>query len=317
MKNSKPIEKFSLKTNDFDELCESAEGWDQQYYQLSPGTFQGSIELTRVGSTQIMRERWGRKIRYRGTTPSGLYGFALPLNLSGPANCIGHAVSEDSIVIQAPHLEADLIGSDDWDALVLGLPEETVRSIVSNLSSATNLGVYHAEVTTLTPSNALALRRVGMELVKLSEPSTAEEQQYAETLTDQFVKLFLWEIVSVRDIEKNEVGHTKPAEVVRQATDFVMSNPCADIGLTDICAKLNVSLRTLHYVFETVTGISPATWLRRIRLNRVHKTLVKSSPDDILVKQVALDNGFLHLGHFTRQYRHFFGCLPSQTLRTV
>ncbi|GKX34560.1 MAG: hypothetical protein MnENMB40S_21780 [Rhizobiaceae bacterium MnEN-MB40S] len=82
------------------------------------------------------------------------------------------------------------------------------------------------------------------------------------------------------------------------------------IDLVDICAELKVSLRTLHYAFQDVTGMSPATWLRRIRLNRVHKALRKSSLEDTLVKQVAIENGFLHAGHFSNQYQRLFGCLP-------
>ena len=61
--------------------------------------------------------------------------------------------------------------------------------------------------------------------------------------------------------------------------------------------------------------MSPATWLRRIRLNKIHKTLLRSSPDEVLIKQVAMDNGFLHLGHFSQNYKTLFGELPSDTLR--
>jgi len=106
----------------------------------------------------------------------------------------------------------------------------------------------------------------------------------------------------------------KASRIVRQATEMVSNDVACTTGLLDICSELGFSLRTLHYAFQDVTDMSPAAWLRKTRLNRVHRALKNASPDEIMVKQVALEHGFVHAGHFSRQYLKHFGCLPSETL---
>jgi AraC family ethanolamine operon transcriptional activator len=51
--------------------------------------------------------------------------------------------------------------------------------------------------------------------------------------------------------------------------------------------------------------------LRRLWLAR--RALLRAGPED-LVKSIALDYGFWHLGRFSRIYHREFGELPSETL---
>jgi AraC family transcriptional regulator, ethanolamine operon transcriptional activator len=151
--------------------------------------------------------------------------------------------------------------------------------------------------------------------LRLAKSASPEDEVLISRRSEQFVKLFLWELVDALEGSEIDVGPTRQSDIVNRATEFALSEQTGEIGLVEICAHLKVSLRKLHYAFQDVTGLPPATWLRRIRLNRVHKVLSRSSPDQILVKQVALANGFTHFGHFSRQYRSIFGCLPLQTLQ--
>lgn len=316
MNDAGRVQNFSLETNSFDELCTSADGWDQEYCQMSPGTFEGGLDLTAVGSTQIMHERWGRKIHYQGTAPLGAYGFQMALSGAEPTTWNGHQANRDSVAIQLPGRAADFISGDIADMLVLGLSENDVEKLVSILTGGGEFATKYHEIAHLKPYNAEALRRLGKALLDLPDPTTSEDLDRYELYSEQFVKLFLWELVKARQDPELGADYTKPAIIVRDATDYILSNPIDKVGLTDICQQLNLSLRALHYAFSDVTGQSPANWLRRIRLNRVHKTLRNSAPDDLLIKQVAIDNGFLHMSHFTGQYQRLFGCLPSETLQS-
>lgn len=305
---------LSLRTRNFEELAESAVGWDQEYYQMAPGRFEGRIDLLQIGSSQVYRETWGRKIRYRGTAPPGAYGFALPLSQRGKSRWIGRPAFSNTVVLQAPDREADLVSADYWDALVLAIPEAEMVSVVSGFSDRVCISRDLHGVVTLQQGVADKLRAVGLDLLHQSTSASSVDDVQTACLTEQFAQLFLWELVSALDGSDYTIAPTKSTELVRQATDLVLSDPKRRMGLTDICAYLNVSLRRLHYSFQAATEDSPAIWLRRVRLNQVHKILLASSPDDVLVKQVAIDHGFLHLGHFAMQYRILFGCSPSQTL---
>lgn len=308
------VQTIDLRTNDFEELQEAAEDWDQQYYQMSPGRFEGGIEMTKIGSREIFRERWNRKVRYHGTTPRGTYGLALPLTLLGTANWIGEPVAQNTVVLQAPGNEAEFASSDTWDALTFAVAEEEVEKISSALSDRPYASSDFHGSATLSQNAANSLRSQGMEFLRCSKSAQIADATQVALWSEQFVRLFLWEVIQAQQDREIVVVPARSAEIVKQATDLVLSEPGCGTGLTEICERIDVSLRTLHYAFQDVTGMSPATWLRRMRLNQAHKTLARSAPDEVLVKQVALDNGFLHFGHFGTQYRRMFGCSPSQTL---
>jgi AraC-like DNA-binding protein len=62
-------------------------------------------------------------------------------------------------------------------------------------------------------------------------------------------------------------------------------------------------------------SLNAGNTLRRSgRYSRRFANLSQRDSLEILVKEVALANGFWHLPHFSPRYRELFGELPSQTL---
>lgn len=297
-----------------EELQEASSEWDQEYYRLSSGRFKGRVELTQIGDRHIFRERWDRKIRYVGTAPTGGFGFALPFELRGEANWVGAPVGADTVVVQTPGHEADMISPDAWDALTFSVPEDEVLSIVAALSDQDPVWMTSHTAITLTPEAANRLRTLGWRFLHESRLAEPEDHGVIARASQQLVKLLLWELIAAQNADGSVVEPHPHADIVRLATELVLSDPDSLVGLTDICADLDVSLRSLHNAFQDVTGMSPATWLRRIRLNKVHKALLRASPEETQVKGVALENGFLHFGHFGQQYKRLFGRMPSHTL---
>jgi AraC family ethanolamine operon transcriptional activator len=59
--------------------------------------------------------------------------------------------------------------------------------------------------------------------------------------------------------------------------------------------------------------MSPHAYLKSRRLLLVRRALLDRRDGPDLVKSVALDHGFWHLGHFARDYCALFGELPSET----
>ncbi|CTQ76713.1 helix-turn-helix domain-containing protein [Roseibium alexandrii] len=309
------IERAVLHTTDFEELQDAAVDWDQQYLQMAPGNFQGALDLTKIGSRQIFRETWGKKLRYQGTAPKGAFGFALRLDKGGPANWVGRPAGADSVILQAPGREADLVSSDFWDCLVLGISEEEVTETVGALTGGEDLSSEFHGVLELKPDVTEKLKRLGLDFLSLSKSNCIADEPAIAKSSKQLVGLFLWEIVRAFESPDLVVETSKSSLIVKQATDLISSEQADGTGLVEICSNLGVSLRSLHYAFQDVTGMSPAAWLRRVRLNRVHKTLLQSSTEEVMVKQVAMENGFVHAGHFCNQYSKLFGCLPSETLQ--
>jgi transcriptional regulator GlxA family with amidase domain len=80
--------------------------------------------------------------------------------------------------------------------------------------------------------------------------------------------------------------------------------------LTDIAAALNISSSHLRHLFKKEVGVSPAQYVKLLRLQRAKGLLTTTF---LSVKEVMFQVGLADLSHFVRNYKIAFGETPSQT----
>jgi transcriptional regulator GlxA family with amidase domain len=85
----------------------------------------------------------------------------------------------------------------------------------------------------------------------------------------------------------------------------------------ELASAVSLSVRSLQEGFRRALDTTPMTYLRRVRLERVHEELVAASPGMLGVTEVAMRWGFVHLGRFATSYREAYGELPSETARAA
>jgi len=103
-------------------------------------------------------------------------------------------------------------------------------------------------------------------------------------------------------------------QLVGKVDEYLDAAGLRPVHISEICAHLNVSRRTLHRAFYEVLGLGPITFLRHKRLCAIHSVLRDSDPATATVAQVAIQHGFIELGRFSHYYHSLFGEYPSQTL---
>jgi AraC family transcriptional regulator, ethanolamine operon transcriptional activator len=101
--------------------------------------------------------------------------------------------------------------------------------------------------------------------------------------------------------------------VVEYVDAKLAQNICPTIS--DICQDLKLSERALQYGFKESLHLSPNTYLRYRRLNKVRAQLARPVAADVTVTDVAMHWHFWHLGRFSSDYLKLFNELPSTTLR--
>lgn len=101
---------------------------------------------------------------------------------------------------------------------------------------------------------------------------------------------------------------------VRACEAFMRENLDKRMTMLDVSRYVGMRSRSLINAFEAVTGISPMEYLKRLRLSEVRRALIRADRSNAQIMDVAMDWGFWHMGHFSRDYRAMFGELPSQTL---
>ena len=114
------------------------------------------------------------------------------------------------------------------------------------------------------------------------------------------------------DTDKKGISYSR---IVRACEDFTLNLDGRRPYLSELCATANVSERTLQYAFNAIMGMSPLTYLHRLRLHRARDELLRAKSGSTTVTDVALTWGFWHFGEFSRAYKNCFGEVPSKTLR--
>lgn len=110
------------------------------------------------------------------------------------------------------------------------------------------------------------------------------------------------------------LGPRRP-RTVKRALDAMHAEPWRQFTAGDLAGISGVGVRVLQEGFRQHVGMSPLTYLRRLRLDGVHAELSRADPWQVNVSDVAYRWGFTHLGRFAGAYRARYGVPPSQTLR--
>ena len=117
------------------------------------------------------------------------------------------------------------------------------------------------------------------------------------------------------DCRQTPVESPVLCQIVKTCEDYTLNLEDRRPYLSELCAAANVSERTLQYAFHDIMGMSPLTFLHRLRLHRARDELRKAQSGSTTVTDVAMNWGFWHFGEFSRAYKNCFGEVPSRTLR--
>jgi AraC-like DNA-binding protein len=88
------------------------------------------------------------------------------------------------------------------------------------------------------------------------------------------------------------------------------------LSIEAVCRELNISQRSLQLAFFEQFGTNARTFVLSARIQRAHALLLEAG-DQMTVSEIATQTGIWHLGRFSRYYRQFFGCTPSQMQRRI
>ena len=80
-------------------------------------------------------------------------------------------------------------------------------------------------------------------------------------------------------------------------------------SLDELARRVNLSRSRLQHLFKAETGISPAQYLRGLRLNRARELLETSQ---LSIKQVMASVGISDKSHFVREFKKVHGLTPKE-----
>ena len=113
---------------------------------------------------------------------------------------------------------------------------------------------------------------------------------------------------------ENIKGLKAHSRIAKDARDYIEMNFQESVHLEELCKHTGVGVRTMQRCFREYFDHSITDYLKTVRLDATYRELTAADSRETNVTQVALNNGFYHLGRFSVAYRTRYGKSPSETL---
>ncbi|WP_316837143.1 helix-turn-helix domain-containing protein [Pedobacter nutrimenti] len=82
------------------------------------------------------------------------------------------------------------------------------------------------------------------------------------------------------------------------------------IRIEELCRRMRISTTTLGDQFREKVGFSPKTFSRIVRFNNINTFIGQKR--DLKWQELVYVYGFFDQNHFIKEFKHFYGCTPSQ-----
>ncbi|MCU0091329.1 helix-turn-helix domain-containing protein [Pseudomonas koreensis] len=297
MTTCNPLQVQAFNTADVTEQIRATPGWVQHYQQMSPGHFAGQIRYLDLQGVEVYEEQMNTRVEQNFSAPEGSLAF-----------CFDR--SDNALYLLNEESRNIWITPENYQEIAVVFGPEFVQR--NGLDVARLEGLFMAPLN--GAQNGLFSRWLSSTLTKLSQTL---DQPSKEALTQQLLEDCLF-ILDNASVCLDGGGLQRRAEeriTLKRVGEWAADSPEETLNLLELSRVAGVSLRQLQQTFKAYTGMSPSHWLRLRRLNSARRELLRRSPADTTVAEVAMNWSFWHLGRFSSSYRAMFKELPSETLK--
>jgi AraC-like DNA-binding protein len=311
----RPISVNSCSLDSFEGLQQAIQGSRVEVTQIGRGKFRGSLSHVGIGDFSLSIVSFSVGVRTRRVATDDKLIVGMLLYSEDRVTHWSLDMRPADILVIPPGTEHDVVfrGAAAYAAIRLDPTEVTSlfkgETRLSDPAAWLDKNHYRAD-----PSiSVIATRRLPRIVSHLA--------RHQDALSDAVVDF--WKR-SIMDAVTGTIMHSLPADtrgplpsamqLVGKVDEYLDAAGLRPVHISEICAHLNITRRTLHRAFFDALGMGPITFLRCKRLCATHSVLRDSDPAITTVAQVAMRHGFIELGRFSHYYHSLFGEYPSETL---
>jgi len=303
------------ETRDADEHAAGLSAWDQRYEQISAGRFDGHVEDLRVGPVQIFVETATQAVFQCGMPRAGTHTVGIMQPKEEGGWFCGHRLDDENLIVIASDSEFDLTAGAGMCVTGISIDTQHLFALAAQLRGGEHPMLPGGGPCVLNSPVAVqaGIRHLVDSALALARQQPAMLQQPA---AQRMLALSLTEAVLEGIAGDRREASVRPSAAARRrilnaARDYMRAHADEPISVPELCQATCASRRALQYAFEEILHLSPVTYLRVMRLNRVRGELLAHSADT--VGDIAARWGFWHQSRFAADYRQHFGELPSAT----
>jgi len=298
---------------DFEELNELVQGWDLEVRQLKAG--RSPAELLQIGRPEFMLTRFYFEQPYdqSGCTAQGALTIGLIDEGSDEVITPGGTLQQDDILCFPSGRELSCISRPHFKGYSLSISETLIDKVAEScgLQVGASIGAVQ-QVLHCRRSDMNTIRRQLLAQIK----KAANSPEIIRDLEFNLIRHLLLAITVSRPTDQLNLTNRKQI-VLQRARDYIEANADKPITVLELAKASGSCVRTLEYVFRDYFDVTPKAYLKSRRLVAVRHELLHSLHSKPLINEIANRWGFWHMSQFAADYSHFFGELPSETLRAT
>ncbi|MDO7908136.1 AraC family transcriptional regulator [Paenibacillus sp. JX-17] len=111
-------------------------------------------------------------------------------------------------------------------------------------------------------------------------------------------------VLSQMDSTDNQVGR-----IVKQMIQYMSTQYAHPVSIEQMCASLGYNRAYLSRIFKKETGLTPVTYLLKLRIDK-SRQLLRERPE-LSIEQVSASVGLSDALYFSRQFSRFYHMAPS------
>ncbi len=303
--------------NDFDELAFEARHWDIDFVQLDRGRFEGEVVQVISGGVLFSEGRFGRTLTQQGVAPRGMRSFVVP---AGPNVCFkwrGKDIAANDLLAFPRNGELEAISNSAFHVFTISLPEDLLEATARAADVPRLREVLRRERVSCSPSILSPIRqrlRHVSRVAKRDRPRPGELAVLGDLRRE--IPHLIVRVMAVAGASADAKPVRRRDKAVERARAYISQFQNWPLTVRHLCEAIGLSERTLQYAFLRHFGVTPSSYVRAYRLNKVRRQLKRANPGDAKIYEIASHLGFWHMGQFAADYRALFGELPSKTLAT-
>ena len=301
---------------DTSHLSQQMPGWNFEFTQLSPGALAANGGMVALNGVLIGQLTLDQALLRRGHAPHGSAAVLIPGSASSQAFVKGRRLEPAQCIAMPEGACVEVITRRNYVDVVLAVDLQAWREQSQWLSECALATSRSSWVATPGELWINRMRRTVRWLFAAIQqyPQAMSRPDVRASLADQFFMAMADFGIGQPDAERpSRDARVQQRIAVERAREYIRGKLAEPLPLSELCRHAHVQARSLEYGFREITGLSPISYVKSLRLNAVRRDLSRSDTARHSISEIALDHGFWHLSQFAADYRKFFGETPTST----
>jgi AraC family ethanolamine operon transcriptional activator len=301
---------------DLDEFVSRVQGFDLELLQTDQGAFRVEGFQTYRGDVLLGAARFARALIQTWKSPAQSVTIAVRTSRA-PALWQGTSFGLSDVLVSAHGTAIELASQPGFGFAIASFPDQEFQRVADLHGCGSIVDNTKSILFRLPKADAAhAIRTAIRTLISEASPhpSYSRDPKSEQAKRDELLHRIFFAASGGVPFDPSE-HNSERAQVLKQAVSAIKERPSDVLTVAALCRIAGASERTLHYAFVERYGLPPARFMKACRLNGARRDLGRIDSQTVKISDVANKWGFWHMGQFAKDYRFWFGELPSETCR--